>query len=92
MDGVNIYQGQIQGPFKANQDVFSLISAQCISKPRYISHLGIQTETDSILLHGLPFVNGGFRAYPSAEAGCPGNLKIEATGIAIQVQQLPGKV
>lgn len=51
MDGVNIYQGQIQGPFKANQDVLNLISAQCISKPRYISHLGIQTETDNILLH-----------------------------------------
>ena len=51
MAGTNIYQGQIHGPFAANQDIFELISNQCTTRPRYILHLGIQTRTDNIVIH-----------------------------------------
>lgn len=51
MAGTNIYQGQIRGPFNANQDIFPLISSQCAIAPKYILHLGIQTEPDNVVLH-----------------------------------------
>lgn len=46
----NIYQGQLQGPFKAGQDLFDLVKEQCISAPNYIKHIGIQTATDNSML------------------------------------------
>lgn len=48
---VNIYQGQIQGPFKANEELMNKIAEQCKTAPRYIKHLGIQTETDNIIIN-----------------------------------------
>lgn len=52
MGKVNIYQGQVQGPFKAYQDVVDIIREQCVStEPFYIKHLGIQTETHDVLQH-----------------------------------------
>ena len=48
---VNIYQGQIQGPFKANEDLMNKVVEQCKTAPKYIKHLGIQTETDNILIN-----------------------------------------
>lgn len=51
MDKVNIYQGQLQGPFKANQELMDLIKEQCISAPDYVKHIGIQTATDNVVLH-----------------------------------------
>ena len=51
MAGTNIYQGQIFGPFQANQELMDLIAEQCVSVPKYINHLGIQTESHDVLLH-----------------------------------------
>lgn len=52
MGKTNIYQGQVQGPFKAYQDVVDIIREQCVStEPFYIRHLGIQTETHDVLQH-----------------------------------------
>lgn len=51
MAGTNIYQGQIFGPFKANQELMDLIAEQCVSVPKYLTHIGIQTETHNVLIH-----------------------------------------
>ena len=51
MDKVNKYQGQLQGPFKAGQELMTLIAEQCIAAPAYIKHIGIQTATDNVVLH-----------------------------------------
>lgn len=52
MGKTNIYQGQVQGPFEAYQDVMDIIREQCVStEPFYIRHLGIQTETHNVLIH-----------------------------------------
>ena len=51
MAGYNKYQGQIQGPFKANQELIDLIEKQCISRPLYLWHVGIQTATDNVVIH-----------------------------------------
>ena len=51
MAGTNIYQGQIFGPFKANEELIDLIAEQCVSVPLYIEHLGVQTETHNVLIH-----------------------------------------
>lgn len=48
MNNVNIYQGQIQGPFKANQELMNVIREQCITAPKYVKHLGIQTKVTEI--------------------------------------------
>lgn len=51
MAGTNLYQGQIHGPFQANQEIFTLISKQCAASPKYILHLGIQTRPDNIIIN-----------------------------------------
>lgn len=48
---VNIYQGQLQGPFKANKELMDLIKEQCLTAPKYVKHLGIQTATDNIIIN-----------------------------------------
>lgn len=48
MEKVNICQGQLVGPFTANQNLMSLISKQCVSIPKYLKHIGIQTEETDI--------------------------------------------
>lgn len=51
MTGTNIFQGQIYGPFSANQELMDLIAEQCVSVPKYIKHLGVQTETHNVLIY-----------------------------------------
>lgn len=51
MDNNNIYQGQIQGPFQANQELMGLIRQQSVKTVSYIKHLGIQTPTDNVVIH-----------------------------------------
>lgn len=48
MEKVNICQGQLIGPFKANQNLMNLINEQCVSKPQYLKHIGIQTEETDV--------------------------------------------
>ena len=45
---VNICQGQLIGPFNANQNLMSLINQQCITAPKYLKHIGIQTKPTDI--------------------------------------------
>ena len=51
MAGANIYQGQIFGPFNANDELMDLIANECVSVPKYIKHLGIQTEPQNALIY-----------------------------------------
>lgn len=51
MAGINKAQGQLIGPFNAGQELMDLIAEQCVSKPSYIEHLGIQTETHNVNIH-----------------------------------------
>lgn len=51
MAGNNIYQGQIQGPFKAGQSLMNLIKEQSAFTPKYLSHIGIQTPTENVVKH-----------------------------------------
>lgn len=48
MNKVNVYQGQLQGPFRANQELMKLIEEQCVTAPKYVKHLGIQTKVTEI--------------------------------------------
>lgn len=49
MANTNIYQGQIQGPFEANEElIWEYIRPLCKSTPKYILHLGIQTKARDI--------------------------------------------
>lgn len=36
--------GQLKGPFKANQDLYSLIEQQSIKPISAVSHIGVQTD------------------------------------------------
>lgn len=47
---VNFYQGQIQGPFKARQELMYLIEEQCLTAPNYVKHLGIQSQAPGALV------------------------------------------
>jgi len=51
MAGTNIYQGQVFGPFYANQELMDLIANECVSVPKYVKHLGIQTEPHNALIY-----------------------------------------
>lgn len=51
MTGINKAQGQLVGPFSAGQELMDLISEQCASKPSYIEHIGIQSETHNVNIH-----------------------------------------
>ena len=82
MAGANIFQGQIFGPFKANQELMDLIAKQCTSAPKYIKHLGIQTETHNVLIHPntlIEMIIGGQKQ--SIEIGKTGIYEIGNTNI-----------
>lgn len=51
MAGTNIYQGQIFGPFYAGQELMDLIANECVSVPKYVKHLGVQTEPHNALIY-----------------------------------------
>ena len=42
---MNGYMGQLQGPFQANEELYTRIKESCIEKMDSICHLGIQTIT-----------------------------------------------
>lgn len=42
---MNGYMGQLQGPFQANEELYTRIKESCIEKMDSIRHLGIQTIT-----------------------------------------------
>ena len=48
---INKYQGQLQGPFKANEELMNRITEQCLTAPNYVKHLGIQTATDNVIIN-----------------------------------------
>ena len=82
MAGTNLYQGQIYGPFQANQEIFTLISRQCAVQPKYILHLGIQTKPDNIIINPGALIeivnNGQTMTYEIGKTGMyeVGNTKI----------------
>ena len=41
----NGYMGQLKGPFKANEELYTRIKESCIEKMDSIRHLGVQTIT-----------------------------------------------
>lgn len=41
----NGYMGQLKGPFKANEELYTRIKESCIEEMDSIRHLGIQTIT-----------------------------------------------
>lgn len=51
MKKINICQGQLIGPFEANQNLMSLINDQCVSTPKYLKHIGIQTDVHDVVKH-----------------------------------------
>lgn len=51
--GMNGYTGQLIGPFKANEELYTLICAAAAHPVLYIQHLGIQTDVRNFI-----FING----------------------------------
>lgn len=47
--GNNTCSGQIQGPFKANQELFNLIQHNAERSIMYIKHIGIQAPQGTVL-------------------------------------------
>lgn len=47
---MNGYMGQIKGPFKANEELFSKIKDNCIETMSSIRHIGIQTITGDLVM------------------------------------------
>ena len=47
--GNNTCSGQIQGPFKANQELFNLIQHNAERPIMYIKHIGIQAPQGTVL-------------------------------------------
>ena len=48
--GNNTCSGQLQGPFKAHQELFDLIQHNSERPVKYIKHLGVQTESGSCIM------------------------------------------
>lgn len=49
----NGYMGQLKGPFKANEELYTRIKESCIEKIDSIRHLGIQTITGDKVVVGI---------------------------------------
>lgn len=47
---MNGYMGQIKGPFKANQELFSLMKENSIDKMGSVKHLGVQSDISSFII------------------------------------------
>lgn len=45
----NIYQGQLQAPFTANQELMDIIRGDAAKEVNYLWHLGIQVPTGTIV-------------------------------------------
>lgn len=45
----NGYMGQLQGPFKAGEDLYTRIKNDTYVKFEFVSHLGIQAEKDTMM-------------------------------------------
>lgn len=55
----NIYSGQLFGPFKAKEELYSKITEQCPWNCLYVKHLGIETEKNNIIyINNKPFQIG----------------------------------
>ena len=70
--GNNVHQGQLRGPFTAEQELFTLIKEAAAVPFTYITHIGVQTDIRNIII-----VNG--KEY---EIGKTGIYEIGNTEIA----------
>ena len=56
---INGFMGQLQGPFKANEDLYKKIKDNARTDFEFVSHLGIQVEKDTMVnINGKSFQVG----------------------------------
>lgn len=48
--GNNVHQGQLRGPFTAEQELFTLIKEAAAVPFTYITHIGVQTDIRNIII------------------------------------------
>ena len=48
--GINYFQGQLVGPFKAEEELFNKIKENSAIDVSYVSHLGVQTDISNYIL------------------------------------------
>lgn len=48
--GNNVHQGQLRGPFTAEQELFTLIKEAASVPFTYITHIGVQTDIRNIII------------------------------------------
>ena len=48
--GSNVHQGQLRGPFAAEQELFTLIKKAAAVPFTYITHIGVQTDVRNIII------------------------------------------
>lgn len=48
--GNNVHQGQLRGPFTAEQELFTLIKEAAAIPFTYITHIGVQTDIRNIII------------------------------------------
>lgn len=48
--GNNVHQGQLRGPFTAEQELFTLIKEAAAVPFTYITHIGVQTDIRNIIM------------------------------------------
>lgn len=48
--GNNVHQGQLRGPFIAEQELFTLIKEAAAVPFTYITHIGVQTDIRNIII------------------------------------------
>lgn len=48
--GNNVHQGQLKGPFTAEQELFTLIKEAAAVPFTYITHIGVQTDVRNIII------------------------------------------
>ena len=48
--GNNVHQGQLRGPFTAEQELFTLIKEAAAVPFTYITHIGVQTDVRNIII------------------------------------------
>ena len=46
----NVHQGQLRGPFTAEQELFTLIKEAAAVPFTYITHIGVQTDVRNIII------------------------------------------
>ena len=66
---MNGYMGQLQGPFKANEDLYAKIKENANTDFQFIDHLGIQTKKDTMInINGKSFQVGRTGTYEITNA------------------------